>query len=130
MKSLFFLIFLTATAYSTCAQNIVLNEPNEISLLMRNYTSINKSEKSIKGWRIQIVTTDDRRTMDSARNKFTSLYPGVSISWKHVSPYYKVKVGAYETKMQLMGFLQKLKDDFPGAIPIIDDVKKEELIRY
>lgn len=101
-----------------------------ISKMMDDFTSKNKSEKSIKGWRIQIITTNDRRKMESAISKFSSMYPDVDLKWNHVAPYYRVKVGAYENKMQLMGFLLELKDDFPGVIPVMDNVKKTELIGY
>ena len=69
-----------------------------ISNMMDQFTSKNKSEETIKGWRIQIITTNDRRKMESARGKFASIYPDVEVKWNHVAPYYRVKVGAYENK--------------------------------
>jgi len=100
-----------------------------IDRMMGQFTSSNRSEETIKGWRIQIITTDNRRKMEAARSKFRSLYPDVDVSWNHVAPYYRVKVGAYENKMQLMAFLLELKRDFSGVIPVMDDIKKTELVR-
>ena len=107
-----------------------INTSATITQMMEQFTSKNKSEQTIKGWRIQIITTNDRRKMETARSKFASLYPGVKVNWNHVAPYYRVKVGAYENKMQLMGFLLELKEDFPGVIPVMDNVKKAELVGY
>jgi len=101
-----------------------------ITQLVEQFISENKAENAIKGWRIQIITTNDRRKMEAAKSKFSSLYPDVDLKWNHVAPYYRVKVGAYENKMQLMGFLLELKKEFPGVIPVMDDVKKSELIGY
>ncbi len=101
-----------------------------INQMMEKFTTTNKAEKSIKGWRIQIITTDDRRKMEAARGKFSGLYPDVDVQWNHVAPYYRVKVGAYENKMQLMGFLIELKQYFPGVIPVMDNIKKSELVGY
>jgi hypothetical protein len=101
-----------------------------IDQMMDKFTASNRSETSIKGWRIQIITTDDRRKMEAARGKFSGMYPNVDVKWNHVAPYYRVKVGAYENKMQLMGFLLELKKDFPGVIPVMDDIKKTELVGY
>jgi len=58
------------------------------------------------------------------------MYPDVRMEWNHVSPYYLVSVGAYETKMDLMDFMIDLKKDFRDAIPVVSDIDKSELIAY
>lgn len=110
--------------------NVTVNTSPAINQMMDKFTSTNRAETKIKGWRIQIITTDDRRKMEAARGKFSGLYPDVDVQWNHVAPYYRVKVGAYENKMQLMGFLIDLKKDFPGVIPVMDNIKKSELVGY
>ncbi len=107
-----------------------VNTSATITQMMDQFTSTNKAENTIKGWRIQIITTNDRRKMEAARSKFSSMYPDIDVKWNHVAPYYRVKVGAYENKMQLMGFLLELKNDFRGVIPVMDNIKKSELVGY
>ena len=107
---------------------VTVSTSPKVNQMMDEFTATNKSENTIKGWRIQIITTNNRRKMETARSKFSSMYPDVDVKWNHVAPYYRVKVGAYENKMQLMGFLLELKEDFPGVIPVMDDIKKSELI--
>ena len=107
-----------------------VNTSATITQMMDQFTSKNKAERTIKGWRIQIITTNDRRKMETARSKFASMHPDIEVKWNHVAPYYRVKVGAYENKMQLMGFLLELKESFPGVIPVMDNIKKSELIGY
>ena len=126
----YLVIFLFSLACTQiCAQGTVkVNTSSTVDKMMDQFTTSNKAENTIKGWRIQIITTNDRRKMESARSKFSSLYPDMEVKWNHVAPYYRVKVGAYETKMQLMGFLLELKEEFPGVIPVMDDIKKSELI--
>ena len=106
----------------------VINEEPEVEAMMNNFISKHKINDSIRGWRIQIITTDNRRRMEAARGKFSVMYPDIPIKWQHESPYYKVQIGAYEKKMDLQGFLLKLKEDFPTAIPVLDNVYKSELI--
>lgn len=108
---------------------VTFNESSSISSLMNRWVATNRLEENIRGWRIQIITTADRREMETALHKFNNLYPNIDIEWEHVVPYYKVKVGAYETKMDLMGFLLQLKQDFPSVIPIRDDIPKDHFIR-
>ena len=109
--------------------NVTVITSPPIDQMMDKFTTTNRAETSIKGWRIQIITNDDRRKMEAARSKFSWLYPDVKVKWNHVAPYYRVKVGAYENKMQLMGFLLELKTDFPGVIPVMDNIRKSELVR-
>jgi len=105
-----------------------VNTSATITQMMDKFTSTNKEQSKIKGWRIQIITTNDRRKMETARGKFSTMYPDIEVKWNHVAPYYRVKVGAYENKMQLMGFLLELKKDFPGVIPVMDNINKSELV--
>ena len=123
------IFFFSLLCAQICAQGTVqVNTSATVDKMMDQFTTSHKAENTIKGWRIQIITTNDRRKMESARSKFSSLYPDIEVKWNHVAPYYRVKVGAYETKMQLMGFLLELKEEFPGVIPVMDDIKKSELI--
>jgi siroheme synthase (precorrin-2 oxidase/ferrochelatase) len=103
-------------------------ETPEISKMMDHYIKLNKSIDEIDGWRIQIVTTTDRREMDQAISKFRRKYPEQLINWTHKSPYYHVKVGAYMTKRELQGFLITLKQDFPSAIAVREKIEKTDLL--
>jgi len=126
---LVFVAFLGFGSVAGQGQVNVTTSPS-VDQMMKTFTNNNQSENSIKGWRIQIITTDNRRKMESARGKFSSLYPDVELKWNHVAPYYRVKVGAYENKIQLMGFLLELKEHFPGVIPVRDNINKTELVGY
>ena len=113
---------------SLLAQVDIVEEP-KVQRLMESYTSFSKSSDEIQAWRIQLVTTNDRRKMEAVRLEFRNLYPEIDLSWKHVSPYYYVQVGAYRTKLELQGFLLELKQDFPNAIPVMVKIRKTELIQ-
>lgn len=122
------LILLFIFNITSIHSQVTIKETSSIVQLMRSYKTAKQSETTIKAWRIQIITTDDRRKMEQARYKFRSLYPDIKSSWVHESPYYKVKVGAYKTKIELQGFLMELKGHFRGVIPIVEQIKKEDLI--
>ena len=120
-------LLVTGTLFS---QGVTIVEHGGIRSLMQQYIQQNQEDVYVQGWRIQIITTNDRRKMEDARAKFRYLYPDMNLSWEHKSPYYLVKVGAYQEKMDLQGFLLDIKRDFPGAIPIMDRMKKDELIGF
>ncbi len=108
--------------------NINIKTSNSVNHMMESFVANGKANENIKAWRIQIITTDDRRQMESAMATFTSLYPSVNIDWKHVAPYYQVRVGYYENKNKLMPFLLDLKKTFPSATPVYDQVSKRALV--
>jgi len=130
MKYIVILLSLLYSFQVNAQGEVTVNTSATITQMMDQFTSTNKAQNTIKGWRIQIITTNDRRKMETARGKFSSRYPDVKVKWNHVAPYYRVKVGAYENKMQLMGFLLKLKNSFPGVIPVMDNISKSELVGY
>jgi hypothetical protein len=126
LKISLFVFLLVAS--QAVAQSIVLDEEQAITDMMAKFKSEGQLSDQIRGWRIQIMTTDDRRKMEASRAKFTRMYPDTDIQWEHVRPYYKVKVGAWEDKRSLQVFLLEIKNDFPSAIPVMDDIKKAELV--
>lgn len=109
---------------------VTISEEEAVSKMIKLYTGTNFKTPMVRGWRIQIVTTNDRKTMESALNKFESLYPDIDYKWEHNPPYYQVRIGAYERKSELEAFMIRLKEDFPSSIPVQDDIEKKEIIRY
>ncbi len=47
---------------------------------------------------------------------------------EHKAPYYSMKVGAFETRIDVEPLLAAFKKDFPYAIPFRDKVMKIELL--
>lgn len=119
------LSLLTSMGWS---QNVVIHQDEAVRDLMDRYTSESKAVETIKGWRIQIITTDDRREMEAARSQFKAMHPQMHLEWDHLVPYYKIKVGAFREKIDLQPFLVELRRDFASAIPIQDNIQKGELV--
>ena len=109
-------------------KNVKINMSPSVERMMERFVANGKANENIKAWRIQIITTDDRREMENAMSQFSSLHPGMNMDWKHVSPYYQVRVGYFENKNKLMSFLLDLKKTFPSATPVYDNVSKKALV--
>jgi len=122
----FFLFLLNSVVISQ--NNIKVNTSNSLDMFMQQFINNGKNNENIKAWRIQIITTDNRREMEQAKDKFKTMYPDISMDWKHISPYYQVRIGHYENKNKLMPFLLELKKTFPAATPIYDTVSKRSLV--
>jgi len=107
---------------------VTLTEESEITQMMRQYRQTNVDNPMVRAWKIQILTTNDRRTMETGIKKFELLYPETPYAWEHNPPYYQVRIGAYETKEDLEATLLELKRNFPSALPVQAEMAKIILI--
>ena len=122
---------LLAVSSEINAQGIVnFHENGNITSLMEQFLAFNMQNAMIPGFKIQIISTTDRREMDETRQKFSNLYPTLPISWKHIAPNYQVRVGAYRTKSDLMAVINDIRRNFPMSTPVADMIDKKDLITY
>jgi hypothetical protein len=107
-----------------------LEEDPQITALMDRWKAYNLEHQEIRGWRIQVLASIDRRQMESAKRTFENLYPDYPVIFVHNAPYFHLKVGAFLTQQKAQAFMKKLQADYPQAIPVTDNIKVEELLLY
>ena len=100
-------------------QEIQLNEDPKITQLQRNWVNANRSSPRIEGWRVQIMASTDRTQVEEGRNRFRQLYPEVAADWIQEKPYYKLRVGAFRSKLEALAFVSTLVE-YAGAYPAKD----------
>ena len=67
--------------------------------------------------------------MDEEKTKFQFRYPDVKVNWEHSKPYYKLRIGAFATRLESVRLLYRIKQDYPGAYPIKDNqIPARELV--
>lgn len=122
-------LFLLLATAALSAQNVKVEEPENIARVMERFVEFNKSKQFVDGWRVQILATPDRQRLENARQSFQERYPNVSSDWVHSKPYYKLRAGAFATKLEALRLLYILKEDYPAAYLVRDNqVKPEELV--
>jgi len=107
-----------------------LIEDPQITSLMDQWIDYNREHQEIRGWRIQIMASIDRRQMETARRTFERNYPEYPVVFVHNEPYFHLKVGAFITVQKAQAFLRKMQEDYPQAITVTDLLKVEELLLY
>jgi len=111
------------------SQDTFVNEEPAITNLVNNFVKWNTEKDYVNGWRIQIINTDDRRKMERAMSRFRGRFPYVNnVSWEQVTPYYRVKVGGFNSKLKAQAFLDEVKKYFPSAITVWEKIKESEFI--
>ena len=130
MRNALFITFLSLFVGITTAnaQSITIEEDYPIGDMMRKYISNNKAQTVLAGYRIQLLATTDRQKVESAKRKFESLYPSMNVDWEHSKPYYKLRAGAYRTRLDAVRALKEFKKDYPGAYTAQARINKSELL--
>ncbi|MEZ4950403.1 MAG: SPOR domain-containing protein [Saprospiraceae bacterium] len=122
-----FLFFLLVPIFGF-AQNIAITETPPIGSMMKRFAEINAEKEEVPGWRIQLLATTDRQKVESEMQKFKMLYPDIKVDWSHSKPYYKLRAGAFGSRLETYHMLYVIKNDYPGAYPAADKLKPEELL--
>jgi len=127
-RLLYIIAFLICGDASIQAQNISIYESPEVKSVMDRYASNNRIQEMIPGYRIQLLSTTDRRKMEKTREEFMSKFPYMLLDFEHTPPYYKLRTGAFQTKLEAMRILSQIQKEIPGAYTTKDRISRRELI--
>lgn len=122
MKRLSFIIvlFIAFMANDTTAQ-ITYAEDAAVSALYNQYINQNKATTYTLGYRVQILSTADRRKMEQVKASFTSKFPEFIPVWTYEAPNYKLRVGAFKTKLETERIRHVLRSEYPSVFPVKDN---------
>ncbi|HNZ43972.1 MAG TPA: SPOR domain-containing protein [Bacteroidales bacterium] len=110
-------------------QKISVIEDPQIVSLVQKHIYLNEKQK-ITGWRVQIFFESGNNSKSRAHAKkglFMTLFPGTGVYLMFQSPYYKVRVGDFRSRMDAEGFKQKIINDFPDSFVVKDEINFPEL---
>lgn len=127
MKLKFILVLAWLTTNFIQAQgSIVIQEDPKITALMNQYLRINKSVTHLSGWRVTVITTTDRRTMEQTKTEFNRqfTYP---TKWEYKEPYYHLKAGAFLNRSDALYAMELIKKKFSTAFISLDKIAYDEL---
>lgn len=133
MKKLFLLLILFSCRSASC-QNfdtlakgpITVYQQDMITPLLSNYRVYNEIKSAVQGYRVQIIASTVRKTVLDSRDIFTGQYPNVKTYIIYQQPYFKLRVGDFETRIEAVQFLNKIADVFQSAFIVQDDIKVSE----
>ena len=134
MRVALFAIVLCLFSLGVVAQStgtITVNEPPIIAEMMRSFEAANRSG-GMAGWRVQLLATTNRQQLDSERQSFQYNYPNIPINWVHNRPYYKLRAGAFRTRIEAERLKYVLGRDYDGLYLVRDDTiePREFLLKY
>jgi len=129
--TLWMVLFLIVSSQVQAQQNVYVKEATIVTRMMFHLVQQNQLNEYVPGWRIQILATTDRRMLEKVKTEFQRDYPGILIDWQHDKPYYKLRAGAFASKLEATELLYRLKKKFPSAYQAKDNqIAARQLLGY
>lgn len=120
-SAIFGLLF-SLTGWSQTEGTIKVESSQSIKQLIAKKRAYNKNKKYVKGYKVQLFYGSEEGAI-KIREDFLSVYPDISSELKFHSPYWKVWVGSYKTRLEADRGLLEIKGGFPSAIVVPAKVK-------
>jgi hypothetical protein len=106
--------------------SVVVHKDPRIDWLVKKQAAINEStvhsgKKSNEGYRLMIISTNNREEAIAAKTKIYSYFPELKAYMWHQSPYYKVKAGNFSDKGEAESYRRRLNSYFPKGVFLMKD---------
>jgi hypothetical protein len=112
--------------------SVVVNKDPRLDELIRKQIAINEettrdSRRNIPGYRLQVISTQDRNKVFAAKAKILQQFPDLKPYLMYQAPNYKLKVGNFRTQEEAEESQQELSKLFPTGLFVIRDIIEVKL---
>ncbi|MBS1933193.1 MAG: SPOR domain-containing protein [Bacteroidetes bacterium] len=128
-KILIFILSLACTKIfaQTDSGSVTVTKDPRIDLLIKKQIQINDettkdSRRTAPGFRIQVISSDDRNQVFAAKAKIYKEYPELKPYIVYLPPNYRLRVGNFKTQEEAQVYFDKLSKLYPTGIYIVHDV--------
>lgn len=104
--------------------DVKVNQSQAIIDGVRKHVASNPS-RTMSGYRVRIYfdnSQNSRGASEAALNRFVALHHGIPAYRSYQNPFFKVTVGDFRTKSEAMELLQKIKNEFPTAFVLKENI--------
>jgi len=106
---------------------ITVHKDPRVELLIKKQAQINEetsrnARKSGKGFRLMIISTNNREEAIAAKTKVYTYFPELKAYLWHQSPYYKLKAGNFKDRKEAEEYQKRLNVYFPKGVFIMNDI--------
>lgn len=108
------------------SSTVVVHKDARIDLLVKKQSQINEetsrdSRRTMKGFRLIVVNTNNRDEAIAAKTKIYTYFPELKSYLSYQSPYFKLKAGNFKTREEAASYQEKLNRYFPRGVFVIPD---------
>ena len=129
MKSILLMIMI-AFSVKVSAQidstSVTVHKDPRIDMLVKKQIQINEettrdARRTIPGFRIQVLNTNDRNQALAAKTKVYQLYPELKVYLLYQAPYFRLRVGNFKTRPEAEPYQKTMAKQFQGNVTIVRD---------
>ena len=115
-KTLFFFLFSVAMIFKTSAQNdsIIINQDSKLSKVLELKKIVNQEAFTSGQYTVQIFS-GNFKDYQELLNSINEEKEFEEIFFSFETPYYKIRVGKYVSKIKAIKELKKIKKKYPSA---------------
>ena len=121
-------VFIGLSSFAqTDSNNVVVHKDPRIELLMKKQIEINEittrnSRRFVEGYRIQVISTNNRKKAMDAKTKIYQRFPELKAYLMYQSPFFRVKVGNFMQREDAENYLQDILQLFPTGVYVVRDI--------
>lgn len=105
--------------------NIEFVTEKGVEALVEKHKEFNEKANNIPGYRLNVFFASGNNSKSAAfevKKRFEDKYPKVKAYIVFETPNFKVKAGDFRTRSEARGFQLKIRNDFPNAFVIKEDI--------
>ena len=117
----------TAWITAVDSNTVIVHKDPRLDLLVKTQASINEvtsrdSRKTDKGFRLLIISTNNRDEAFAAKTKVLTYFPDLKAYMWYQSPYFRVKAGNFKDQKDAESYQKRLNIYFPKGVFIMKDI--------
>lgn len=108
---------------------VEVNQPDEVRNAFHRYVENNK-ERKLSGYRVRIFfdnSQDARARSEEIAREFAAEHPSIKVYRSHISPYFKVTVGDFRSKIEATAFAKSISDRYTSVFLVKENIQYPEI---
>jgi len=120
------MVFMIGELSAQDTPTVVVHKDPRVDLLVKKHIEYNElatreARRFVQGFRILIISTNDRTKANDAKIKVYTNFPELKAYMMYQSPNYKLKVGNFKSQKEADDYLKRIQPYFPSSVYIIRD---------
>ena len=117
----------TAWVTPVDSNSVIIHKDARLDLLVKKQANINEvtsrdGRRTDKGFRLMIVSTNNRDEAIAAKTKVYTFFPELKAYMWYQSPYFRVKAGNFKDRKDAETYQRRLNTYFPKGVFIMKDI--------
>ena len=113
---------------------VVIKKDPRIDAVSKDLAGGDSKQAKFMGYRIQVVSSPTKATVDTERQRFLQLYPNQRAYIFYKAPNFRLQVGNFRTRLEGEKFQNQIKNVFPNTwivtemvdLPILEEPTTED----